>query len=134
MNTDIHNHLFIPFLKKLFIFTFILGIFAAFVYLFLPSGYITPALPFLFIFYLSITIIGYYILIKAAQKKFIRFLNSYLLTTIIKLLILITVLVVYIMLNKEDALPFGMAFFILYLCYTFFEVIMILSYSKDLQK
>jgi len=121
------------FLRRLIIFSVILSFIAIGLLFLLPKTYMTPVLPFLFIFFLAITLISYYILIKAAQKKFIRFLNYYLLTTTVKLLLYIVVLITYIMFNKKDAVPFALAFFILYLCYTIFEVVSIVGYSKTIQ-
>jgi hypothetical protein len=125
--------LFIDFLRKLIIFSVILSFIAIGLVFLIPKTWVTPVLPFLFAFFLGITILSYYILIKAAQKKFIRFLNYYLLTTTVKLLLFIAVLMTYIMLNRKDAVPFALAFFLLYLCYTVFEVVMIVGYSKTIQ-
>lgn len=126
--------IYFDFLRKLIIFSVILSFIAIGLLFLLPKAYMTPVLPFLFIFFLTITSISYYILIKAAQKKFIRFLNYYLITTTVKLLLFIMVLITYIMFNKKDAVPFTLSFFILYLCYTIFEVVSIVGYSKTIQK
>jgi len=58
----------------------------------------------------------------------------YLLITTLKLLLFIAILVIYILLNRKDAVPFGLSFFILYLVYTVFEVISLANYSKNLSK
>ena len=77
----------------------------------LPATLFTPALPYLFLFFFSVTITGYYLLIKATDKRFLKFLNFYLLITFTKLILFIAVLVIYILMNKWDALPFGISFF-----------------------
>jgi hypothetical protein len=125
---------YLDFLRRLIIFSVILSFVAAGAALLLPKHYITPVLSYLFLFFIAITLISYYILIKAAHMKFIRFLNYYLLLTVIKLFLFIAVLVIYLMLNKNDAVPFALSFFLLYLCYTIFEVTEIISYSKVLQQ
>ncbi len=125
---------YIDFLKKILVFSLILGVIAFGVGCFLPSRVITPVLPFLFLFFISVTLIGYYLLIKAAKKLFIKFLNYYLLITTLKLFLFIGVLVGYIMLNKGDAAPFGISFFILYLLYSIFEVVSLVSYSRSLKR
>ena len=125
---------YIDFLKRLLIFSLILGVITFGIAFFLPPKAITPVLPFLFLFFISVTLTGYYLLIKAAGKKFIKFLNYYLLTTTLKLLLFIAILVGYIMLNKEDAGPFGISFFILYLLYSVFEVVSLVSYSRSLNR
>ena len=125
---------YIAYLKQLVIFSLILGIVSVALYFILPVGFITPALPFLFAFFIGVTLVGYYFLLKSMEKKFIKFLNTYLLYTTFKLFIFIVILVVYILLHRADAVPFGIAFFILYLCYTIHEMISLLSYSKKQEK
>jgi|WetSurMetagenome_2_1015567.scaffolds.fasta_scaffold469257_1 hypothetical protein len=128
------KEVFADFLRKIVIFSVILSFIAVGLSFLVPKTFFTPVLPYLFLFFLAVTIVSYYILIKAAQQKFIRFLNYYLLTTTVKLLLFIAVLMTYIMLNRNDAVPFALTFFLLYLCYTVFEVVMIIGYSKSLRK
>jgi hypothetical protein len=122
------------FFRKLIIFSVILSFIVIGLSFLIPTSYISRVIPLLFIFFMIITMISYYILIKAAQMKFIRFLNYYLLITTVKLLLFIVVMITYMMLNKQDAVPFALSFFILYLCYTIFEVVSIIGYSKSLQR
>ncbi|MCX6252503.1 MAG: hypothetical protein NTX61_17350 [Bacteroidetes bacterium] len=122
--------IYLSFLKKIIIFTIILGIIAATLSFILPKPFLTPFLPLLFLFFPVITFSTFSILVKSADKKFIRFLNYFLLTIILKLFLFIGILIAYLILNKPDAIPFTLTFFILYLCYTVFEVIQIISYSN----
>jgi len=122
------------FFRNLVVFSAVLGLVILILFLILPRHYFTPSLPFSFFFFFLVTLAGYYILIRATQKRFIRFLNVYLLTTVIKLIVFIGVLVLYMMLNQKDAVPFALWFFLLYLGFTFFEVYYLISYSKTLQK
>lgn len=122
------------FLRKTLVFSLILGLIAFAIGSFVPRNFITPALPFLFVFYIAVTLIGYYLLTRYAKYKFIKFLNSYLLITTLKLVLLIGVLVSYMMLNKKDAAPFGVSFFILYVIYSVYEVVSLVSYSRSLRQ
>lgn len=123
----------IIFLKRLLIFSLILGFITFGVGYFFPK-FVTPALPALIIFFIGVTLGGYYVLTKAAKRQFIKFLNYYLLITGLKLLLFIGVLITYIMFNTKDAAPFGITFFILYLLYSIFEVVSLVSYSKTLKQ
>lgn len=125
---------YIGFLKKTLVFSLILGLITFVLGFLVPKNFITPALPFLFIFFIAITLTGYYLLIKSAKRQFIKFLNSYLLITTVKLLLLIGILVSYIMLNKKDAAPFGISFFILYVIYSVYEVVSLVGYSRSLKQ
>lgn len=124
------NSVYLSLLKRLLIFSLILGSVTALLFFLLPEKCISPTLPFLFIFFIAVTLVSSYILIRSSQKKFIRYLNVYLLTTVIKLFLYIAIMITYILLNKADILPFSISFFILYLCYTIFEVVWLVSFSK----
>jgi len=125
---------FLPFVKKLLGYSSILVALALGLSFLLPPSFLTPALPYLFLFFLSVTIIGYYLLIRASDKRFMKFLNTYLLITLAKLFLFIAVMVTYILMHKQDAMPFGLSFFILYLCYTAFEVVALTKFSKTIQQ
>jgi phosphatidylglycerophosphate synthase len=126
--------LFLSFIKNLGIFSLLLAIVIGGFFFLLPRSYFTPALPGLLLFFIGVTLAGFYILIRASARKFIRFINLYLLITVIKLVVFIAILVIYLLLNKKDAVPFGLWFFLLYIFFTFFEVVSLLSYSKSLQQ
>jgi hypothetical protein len=124
------DSVYLSLLKKLLFFSLMLGSIATVLFFVLPSKLITPALPFLFPFFISVTLISSYLLIRSSQKKFIKYLNVYLLTTVSRLFLYIAVMVTYIMLNRADILPFSISFLILYLCYTIFEVVWLVSFSR----
>ncbi|MDP4281204.1 MAG: hypothetical protein Q8867_03555 [Bacteroidota bacterium] len=121
------------FLKKLLIFSGILGIIALILFFFLPRHFFTPVLPLIFVFFILVTLLSYYLLLRIVHVRFIRFVNYFMLSTFVKLILYIAILVLYIFLNKKDAVPFALSFFILYIFYTFFEISAILTYSKKLQ-
>jgi hypothetical protein len=124
------NSVYLSFLKRLLIFSLMPGSIAALLYFSLPAKFITPVLPFLFLFFIAVTLINAYILIRSSQKKFIKYLNAYLLTTVLKLFLFTAVIIIYVLFNKADLIPFTLSFFILYLCYTIFEVVWLVSFSK----
>ena len=117
----------VDFLGKLVIFSLVLGAITLSLATLLPKSYFSPALPFLFFFFIASTILSWHFLQQSFEKKFIRFVNTYLLTVIAKLLLYIVVLVAYVFINRHDAIAFMLGFFILYLCYTIFEVVFIIK-------
>jgi hypothetical protein len=129
METKITS-VYLSLLKQLLIYSLLLASIAMVLFFLLPHAYITPLLFFLFPFFLSVTLLSSFILIKSAQKKFIRFLNTYMLITIIRLFLYVAVMVTYILLNRKDIIPFSLTFLILYLAYTVFEVVWMVSFSK----
>jgi hypothetical protein len=121
---------YITFLRRLLIFSVILGILATGIAFAVPARFISPMLPLLFIFFIAVTLIGYYFILGSTSEKFIRFINAYLLVMVIKLLLFIGVIFLYLLNNRQDAAPFAISFFILYLCYMIFEVVNLVAYFK----
>ena len=121
---------YLNFLKQLLIYTGIMGAVAlAFTFL-LPKTFFSPALPFLFCFFTATTLLSYYYLLQTVEKRFIKFVNAFLLTIIAKLALYMAVMIIYVFLNRRDAVPFMLGFFILYLCYTIFESVCIIRYTR----
>jgi hypothetical protein len=118
------------FLRKLLIFTLVLAIIGYFVTRFLPENYITPTLPYLYLFFFAITLVVHYILLKISLKKNTRFINYFMLLTFGKLIFFLSMIIVYALIYRDDALPFVISFFILYLFYTVFEVTLSLSHTQ----
>ena len=118
------------FLVRLILFSLILGIATLLAWYLLPKAYVSPVLPFLIPFFFSLSVLIHYFLLKGIEKKFASFVNRYMLMTLLKLFVLIAVILVYVLSNKQDAVPFMVAFFIYYLCYTIFEVASILRLPK----
>jgi hypothetical protein len=119
--------IYITFLKRILIFTAIIGTIAGIIHFVIPGVNITPALPFLILFFLSVTLISYYLQLKSASERFIRFVNAYMLLMAAKLFLFITVIVAYVFTHRSDVVPFMGSFFILYLCYTIFEAASLLQ-------
>ncbi|MCX6232393.1 MAG: hypothetical protein NTZ33_12715 [Bacteroidetes bacterium] len=117
------NSIFLTFVKKLIIFSIIISCVVIAAYFLLPPKIISPALLFLLPYFFAITLLTYYFQLKAVHKTFIKFTNIFMLITIIKLLILMSVLILYILINRTDAIPFLAWYFLLYVCFTAFETI-----------
>jgi len=121
---------YVDFLRRLLIFSAVAGLLitaAAFV---VPSGYLSPATPFLFFFFIACTLLSFWVLLRSMQKRFVRFVNTFLLTIIAKLFLFLLVIVGYVLLNRADAVPFMISFLVLYLCFTVFETVMVVMASK----
>ena len=127
------KHKYIEFLKKLLIYTVILGVAGFLIVYFIPEKFISPALPYLFFFFFSVTLIVHLVLLKVSQKKNSGFINFFMLLTFGKLLFFLTIILVYALLNRSDAVRFIISFFILYLFYTTFEVVISLSHSRPVK-
>ncbi len=118
------------FLLNLTIFTVGVSIVAFIIFYFLPIAFTTPAWPYLILFFFSVTLLVHYVLLKSTAKKFSRFTANFMLSTALKLLLYLAVIVIYALFNKDDAINFIITFFALYVLFTIFEVVSILNFSK----
>jgi hypothetical protein len=128
------NKLFQRFLKRILILSIVIAAIGIGLYFIIPAGKFSPATPFLVLFFFIATSGLYYILLKSTSNKFSRFMNQFMIMTFAKLFLYIIVIVVYVLLNKADAFPFVITFFILYLIYTIFEIISFLNDQKKMEK
>lgn len=121
------------FIKRLLIYSAFLAFAAVILSLVFP-GTVSPALPGILVFYLVVTWIIIRFLFRSSEKSFVKFVNAFMISTGLKLLVLILVIVGYVLLNRSDVVPFLVAFFILYLFYTGFEVYAVLYLSRHQKK
>ena len=115
------------FIRKTTLLTLILfGVYTILVFT-IPQKYISPAIPFTIVFFLLLNISVFYFQLKASFKKTSRFVNFYMISTAMKLLLFLTLVLFYSLINKADAVNFIISFFIIYATYSIFEVIQLLK-------
>ncbi|MCF8297603.1 MAG: hypothetical protein K9J13_08695 [Saprospiraceae bacterium] len=115
------------FLLKLTLFTIAISAVMSGVFYLLPIEYKTPTWPYLILFFFSVTLIVHYILVKSTEKKFSKFTASFMLSTTVKLMLYLGVIVIYSLFYKDDAINFIITFFALYVLFTTFEVVSIVK-------
>ena len=89
--------------------------------LFLPEYYL-PVFPFLLGFFFVVTLAIHAYQLKIAQKDIGKFARSNMLITFFKLMAYSVLAVIYIALDRENAIQFVAGLMFLYLVYSFFEV------------
>lgn len=117
------------YVRNLMIFTIIIGIVSYALSIFLPENYITPSLPYLIIFFFSINLLVHSMLRKAEEKKLRRFISNYMLATFSRFFLYLIIILAYVLINRNDAVPFIVTFFIFYVIFSVYEVITILPQS-----
>lgn len=128
------NVAYFQFLKKLIILTLaVFLVFYAIAY-FLPLELVTPAMPYLILLSASVTLIFHYVILKASEKKFSRFISYFMIATVLKLLLYILIIFLYVYLNRSDTLPFVVTFLLLYIIFSVFEIINLLQLQSPLSK
>ena len=82
----------------------------------------------LILFFVAVNILVYFLTMKMKSKNdFRKFNNFYMLTTVIKLLLYLSVVAAYSFVFKEDSKAFIITFLIYYLCFTVFETLMLVK-------
>lgn len=82
----------------------------------------------LILFFVAVNILVYFLTMKMKSKNdFRKFNNFYMLTTVIKLLLYLSVVAVYSFIFSEDSKAFIITFLIYYLCFTVFETLMLVK-------
>ncbi|MDD2964460.1 MAG: hypothetical protein PHQ65_14155 [Bacteroidales bacterium] len=127
MNTSLPEYN--RFLKQIILLSAILGLLSLAAYLLLPR--VTPAMPFLLLMIMSVTIIMHHSLLKNSSGKPNRFINRILAFTGIKMVGYLIVITLYAFANRGDAVPFIITFMIYYLVYSAFELYALLRFLKQ---
>ncbi len=112
--------------RKSVIFTLIIGALSYALIFILPDNYISPALPYLILFFFAVNLVVHYMLQKAEKNKSRKFITNYMLATFLRFFLYLIVIIAYVLINRPDAIQFIVSFFILYLIYSVHEVISIL--------
>lgn len=112
------------FLIYLIIYTIVLAAAGYLVSLRIPEKHLTPVLAWIYVFFFAVTILVHIALKRIAARGIRTFVNYFMLLTMGKILFYLTIVLLYALLNKDDAVPFILAFFILYVFFTGFEVVM----------
>lgn len=118
------------FFIRLVLFSICLGLIAWALGLILPEGTLPLALPWLFVMFFIVSLLVHWIVLRISELKPSRFVSYFMLATFGKLLIYIIAVLAYVFTKKEGLLPFIVAFFLLYIFYTVFEVTSILKQTK----
>ena len=91
----------------------------------------TPAMPFIVLFFFAMTLFTMYIVLRSDDAQDSRrFVSSYMISRTVKLLSCLLFLLLYMFLNREDALRFGIAFMVIYFLYAIFEIFLLKQEKK----
>jgi hypothetical protein len=111
-----------------------MGVIAIILAQLIPAKNISPVLPLMFPFFILLTIAGFYVVTKETKNIFSNFINRFMLATFGKMFLSIIVLLAYVFAYREDAVPFIISFFLLYIFFSIFEAIALLKYPYSGKK
>jgi hypothetical protein len=125
------NKKFQHFFLRLTILSIIAGAIIYLVKTLVPSAITSPALFQVLILFFLLTAVVHYVLLRISTLNPRKFVGYFMLATFLKLFVYLIVMVVYAFtINREEVMPFVLGFFILYIIYTVFEVVSLLSQTK----
>lgn len=118
-------------LLNTFLFSLLLECLAVILFFVMPKQYISPALLFLVPLFLATSLLANLFLIASNPDKPYKFIRSFMLSTFLKFMFYIVVLVAYVMLFRSDAVNFIISFFILFVLYLIFDVVFLLNNKTE---
>jgi hypothetical protein len=123
-----------PFVTKLTIITAVLALLSFIVFSFTSEKWTTNVWPFVLLFFFVSNGFLFWLFLRTHQKKLSKFANFFMLSTSLKLLVYLAIIIVYLIFNREDAPPFLLSFFIYYIAYTSFEVKSLIKTQKQFEE
>jgi hypothetical protein len=118
------------FIHKLIIFSIAVALITTLMRFILPSSFLSPATPFLLLFFMGHTLLFHKMAMKVIENNIRKFTNFYMISTVAKLILFVVVIAVYALTFTSDAKAFTIWFFVFYALYTFFELSIILPYLR----
>jgi len=118
------------FIVQGFFITLLLAVIGYFLFTVVFNPYYQVILPFVLLFIFLFTTVIHAMLLKTARKKPKKLVNRFLMLTGLKMIIYLFIMIIYLVISKQDSAPFLLTFLIVYLVFTIFEISSILSYLK----
>jgi hypothetical protein len=119
------------FIKKISLFTLVLYVAGAAMFMTLFKDYYLAVVPLLPLFFVLIKITGYTYIEFLSKRRHQRFITGYMALTAVRMMIYLVGIIIYVFSFKAQAVVFLITFMVLYLAYTVFEVVVVLKFLKQ---
>ena len=116
---------------RLLTFSVIISAISYILFKYVLAKYYLDVFPFLIAFFALTSIFIHYILLKASDFRIAKFSTFFMGSTSAKLFLYIIFLVIYVLADKSNAVPFLLTFFVLYFLFTIFETVSLLIDLKE---
>jgi len=120
------------FIKNFSIYSAIIMLISIIIQNWIPVLKISTAWPYILLFMYGFTLFAFIMLVRYMSTKLTYFANAFMLVNFGKLVLFSVIIVVYALLNRDDAIPFTATFFIYYFLLTTFETVALLKLQKKL--
>ena len=118
------------FIIKILTLSIILTLISAVLFLTVLKTFYFRSFPLQLLIIASLTAFGHIRLIKACELNMRKFATVFMLSVTMKLIVYLSFLLIGLLIDHSNAMTFVLTFFILYVCYTVFEVIEALKFLK----
>jgi hypothetical protein len=118
------------FIRNLAIYTAVIAV-SSFAVSLITNTLITKYWPMVLLLIAGITLIVVALLFSASEKKFSRFSNTFMIASMLKILLLLVVITAYSFTNPADAIRFSVTLFVFYILYLVFEIIWLLKLQRS---
>ena len=118
------------FIIKIFVFSIIIYAIATALFATVLKTWYFAAYPYLLLLIAVITTIGHLWIVKASGQNTRKFSTAYMASVTLKLMVYLTFMLVYLLIDRSQVIPFVLTFISFYTLYTVFEVIQVLNFLK----
>lgn len=122
------------FIFKISLFTLIVFVIASILFSTVLKNWFVPSYPYQLLLIALVTTIGHLIIINASEQNSRKFSTAFLASVTLKLMIYLTFLLVFLLIDHSKVIPFVLTFIIFYVLFTVFEVIEVLNFIKKQSK
>ena len=88
------------------------------------------AYPYQILLIALVTSIGHLWIVKAAGQNTRKFTTAFMASVTLKLMVYLSFMLLYLLFDRSQVIPFVLTFIIIYILYTIFEVVQVLNYIK----
>jgi len=117
------------FIRNLSLFTVALAIFG-FAVSYFATGMITKFWPLLLLLFAGITLTLVSLLFSASEQKFSRFTNTFMVASMLKILLLLVLIAGYAYKFPADAIRFSVTLLVFYILYLIFEIYWLMKLQR----
>jgi hypothetical protein len=118
------------FIIKILVFSALIYAFATALFLTVLKTWYFVAYSYQLILIATITTIGHLWILKASEKNPRKFTTAYMASVTLKLMVYLTFILVYLLIDRSQVIPFVLTFVSFYTLFTVFEVTQVLSFLK----
>ena len=118
------------FINKIVIFTIIIAALQFFLTTQLPNHLVSNSWPVIILFFLAFTVLMHRFLLKSTEGRPQKFIYSFMMITTIKILLYLGIILVYVLVNRPDAVAFIAVFFLNYFLFTGFEISSVVKFLE----